>query len=351
MPQRTGIHDISQLQAVRFQSVVEYGLDAIQAVLEADLEVHNRIMVEMVGDLCEITTDRQRAYGVSDDSEMTEVDEYMRAPAQRSRGGNTVGFPLRAFQYNLGWTQKYFELKTPADVAETMLRTQKAHRREVRRQIQRALFSPTNYVYNDHLVDKVDLNIKALINADGMGMPDGPNAELFDGATHTHYDAVASLTNQAVLDHINDVVEHGHGSGVRTYINRSNESAWRGLADFEPYQDPRMVFRTETTPGQTLDITRVDDRAIGVIGASEVWVKPWVPATYAFTWASGDNRKPLAFRQRAQTSLQGLRIVATIRDFPLIAEFMEVEFGVSVYNRTNGAVLFFNGGSYTAPSF
>ena len=58
-----------------------------------------------------------------------------------------------------------------------------------------------------------------------------------------------------------------------------------------------------------------------------------MPANYTFTWDAG-SPPPLAFRQRSNTALQGLRIAATNSAYPLYAQFMEAEFGVGVWART-----------------
>ena len=54
--------------------------------------------------------------------------------------------------------------------------------------------------------------------------------------------------------------------------------------------------------------------AIGIFHGAEVWVKPWAIANFAFAWDAASPQKPLVFRQRTQTSLQGLRIAATLGD-------------------------------------
>jgi hypothetical protein len=350
MATKTGLYDISKLLATRFQSAAEFGLDTIQAVLAADVAAHNALVNDMVAGLCEITSERQRRYGTSVDGEMIEVDEYGRAPTQAPVSGATVGFPLRLFQYAVGWTRKWFETHTPADMAQAVQAAEKAHLRRIQYEIKRALFLSSNYTFQDFLVDKVDLAVKRLINADGTSIPDGPNGETFDGSSHTHYDAIDGITATALTNLINDVVEHGHGGAVKVAINRGNETTVRGLNGFEAYPDPRMVYRATDAPGMTLDISRLDNRSIGIFGAAEVWVKPWCPASYAFAWDAADPRKPLAFRQRDVESLQGLRIAAQLDDYPLQAEYMEAEFGVGVWERTNGAVLYFGDGSYADPT-
>lgn len=346
----TGTYDISALLAARFQSVADFGLDTIQRILQADLAAHNTIVRSMVEELADIVTDRQRLYGTSVGGEMVEVDEYGRAPTQRVAPGSTVGFPLRLFQFALGWTRKFMEVATPADLAQHQLAAQGAHMRAVQRDLKRAVYLASNYTYRDHLVDNVDLSVKRLVNADSAGIPNGPNGETFDGATHTHYDANASLTATVLKNTINDVIEHGHGAQVRVAFNKADETAVRALTGFVAYADPRLVYRNTDTPENTVDLSRLDNRAIGIFEGAEVWIKSWAIANYAFAWDAGDPRKPIAFRQRSQTTLQGLRIAADNDAYPLHAQYMEAEFGMGVWTRTNGAVLYFAGGAYTDPT-
>lgn len=346
----TGTHDISTLLAARFTSAAAFGLDTIQQVLEADIAAHNAIVTEMVAGLCEVTTDRQRKYGSSTTGEMEEVDEYGRARTQVARPGATVGFPMRLFQFAVGWTSKWFETKTPADMATMVQNAQKAHLRRVQREIKRAIFGSANYTFNDFLVDNIDLGVKRFVNADSAEIPDGPNGETYDGASHTHYDAVNGLTAGALTATIDDVIEHGHGSMVKVAIAKADEATVRALTGFTAYPDPRIIYRQTDTPGQALDISRLDNRAIGIFAGSEVWVKPWAIANYAFAWDDGAPQRPLAFRQRTNTSLQGLRIAAELNTHPLYTQYLEAEFGVGVWTRTNGAALYFGAGAWADPT-
>ena len=347
---KTGSLGISDLLAARFQTVVEFGEDRIQQVLANDVAAHNRIMLDLVSAFCEVTGDRHRRYGSSIGGEMVEVDEHGRAPTQRDRPGATVGFPLSLYQFNLGWTNTFLKSATPADLAIATQAAQKGHRRQVTRQIKRAIYLSANYSHRDHLIDEVDLDVKRLLNADGDPIPEGPNGEVFDGATHTHFNAASSLTNSVGLALIDDVVEHGHGDGVTIAINRADEAAWRALSSFTAYQDPRVTLNANANEAvRRLDIARLDNRAIGIFGAAEVWVKPWAIAGYAFCYATGGPDKPLAFRQRQQSALQGLRLASQFEMHPLIAEFYEAEFGVGVWTRTKGAVLYHGAASYTDP--
>jgi hypothetical protein len=346
----TGTYDISSLLAARFQSAAQFGLDTIQRVLNADVAAHNAIVSEMMNEMCEVTTDRQRKYGTSTDGEMVEVDEYGRAPTLRPQVGATVGFPLKLFQFPVGWTEKWLQVHTPADIATATLGAETAHLRGIQREIKRAVYLSANYTHNDHLVDKVDLAVKRFVNADSATIPNGPNGETFDSATHTHYNGEASLTAAFLTACINDVIEHGHGGQVRVAISKTDEAAVRLLTGFIAYPDPRVIYRVTDTPGQTLDISRLDNRAIGIFAGAEVWVKPWAIANYVYAWDAGSPNKPLAFRQREQTALQGLRIAATNSSFPLIAQFFEAEYGLGVWTRTNGSILYFANATYADPT-
>lgn len=329
-------------------------MDNIIEVLNRDLAAHNRIMIELVSGLCEVTTDRQRIYGSSVSGEMQEVDEYGQAATQRSTQGSTVAFPLRKFQYPLGFTRRWLAMNTPADLAEVFLAAQKAHRRRVERQIKRAFFLKTNYTFQDHLVDNVDLGVKRLINADGAPIPNGPqDGEVFDGAVHDHYTAEATLSTGGVDILIDNVIEHSLGADIKIGINRTDEADWRALTGFVPYADSRLeVFRNSTSPDVPfvrLDQSVTVNRAIGLYNAAEVLVKSWVPATYAACWDNGWS-KPLAFRQDQVATFQGLQMVAEETSHPLLAQYMEAFFGVGVWERTAMACLFFANATWVDPT-
>jgi len=349
MAVRTGHLTIADLLAARFQSAVRFGLDTIQQVIERDLAVHNQLSTEMVSLLADPSTDRQRLAGTSESGEMLEADEHTRVPTQKAPTGATVAFPLKNFQYAIGWTRKFMERKTPADIAAQYTMAKKAHRKKIVAEVKRAIFGPLNYTHRDHLVDNVDLGVKRLVNADSMGIPEGPNGESYDATTHTHYMANATLTAAFLTSVINTVVEHGHGGAVVVVINKTDEAAVRALVGFVPYVDPRLALGTGQVPtGERADITRLDNRAIGLFGSAEVWVKPWGIANYAFAYDTSAS-KPLVLRTANGATLE-LRVAAKLETYPLYAEYMEDEFGFGVWTRTNGAVGYFAGAEYVEPT-
>ena len=352
MTTSTGSYGVSDLLAARFQSAAEFGLDTIEAVLSEDTANHNLIVMDAVRELCEITTDRQRIYGTSGRGQMQEVDEDGKGPSQKNVTGSTCGFPLRKFQYPMSWNDIWMQTHTPADMAQASEGAQQADYIEVMRQLKRAIYLSANYTYRDHLVDRVELAVKRFVNADGADIPDGPNGETFDGSTHTHYNASATLTAAALKANIRDVVEHGHGGLVKLVINAANEDAVRNLTGFTALQDPRLIFGASTTGivDARLDISRIDNRRIGIFDSAEVWVKSWAIENYYFVYDAAGVKKSLCFRQRNVPTLQGLRLAGRISLYPHTVDYMENEYGIGAWTRTNGAVLYVGDTTYADPS-
>lgn len=353
MAGKTGTYTLDDLLAARFAEVraVEFGIDQLVTVLQADLEAHNAIMEDLLREFADPTTDVFRRQGTSIDGEFQEIDEIGRVPTQKVAAGQTVGFPLRKFQHGIGWTQDFQDRASVQDFAQSQLAAQQAHRKIVARELKRAIFNAANYTWVDiYTVQPIDVPVKAFWNADSANIPNGPNGEAFDGATHTHYLGSATLTTAAVDALINTIVEHGFGRNVRIYINKSNEAAWRALTGFQAYVVSELTLGTAANiPTNTnLDVTRLDNRAIGRYGAAEIWVKPWMIANYAVALDTGSEAKPLAFRR--DRIRPGLYTASQIAIFPLLAEYMQVFLGFGVWNRGNGAVLQFNNASYTTPT-
>lgn len=351
MPAKVGVLSVADLLAARFQSVVQFGYERINQAIQADLAVWNRLVAAVVSEIAETSSERLRAYGTSDSGEMTEGDEFSRPSTQKPLVGTTVAFPMRLHQYAVGWTRKFFENKTPADLALVYLASRKAHKKKVIARFKKAIYLSTNFTYRDHLVDNVDLAVKRFLNADSVPIPEGPNGEVYTASTHTHYLANATLTAAFASSVVQTVVEHGNGGMVKLIISRTDEAAFRALTGFIAYQDPRIVLATNVsrieTPRQ--DITRLDDRAIGIFDAAEVWVKPWAIANYMFAYDQTAEQKPLVLRTRDGQGT-GLRVAADIDAYPLHSQYMEDEFDFGVWNRTNGAVGYFASGTYADPA-
>lgn len=350
-----GTLSVSDLLAATGQTIADYGEDKAFEAIANGLSAHNALVADMVTSLCEVTAERLGRFGTTGAGEMIDLDEFGAPDTQKVVPGANVGWPLRKVGYAIQWTRTYMMIKTPAELAGQFDAAKDADLRRIQRDIARAFFKPTNNLtYIDRLTDNAVLPLRALLNADSTGIPYGPNGETFDGTTHTHYLGTASLVAANVSALIETVVEHGVGGGMRLYINRAQEAAVRAMTgNFTAYLDARIVPADTTTRANgSLDMTALYNRSIGVFDAAEVWIKPWVPAGYMFAVDTSTPMKPLRIRTRTGT-LQGLGALSIAADhehYPLRAQTMEREYGISVWTRWNGAALFTTNATYANPT-
>lgn len=337
-------------------TVTDYGEQEAFDTLQEVLVAHNEALEEMLEPIAFVTTDRIFSYGTSSTMEMRRVDEFGAVDTQKSRNpGQNLGLPLYNHQLAIGWTRKALQNMATQTLAAQFVLANDADVANIHRELKRTLFSSTNNLtYVDRLVDGVTLEVRALLNADGQFPPLSPTGDSFP-STHTHYTATTSLTAAAMTGLVENVREHGVSGQLVLFINRADETAFRALSGFTPYVDSRIVQPSTATYAEgSLDLIDIDNRAIGIFGPAEVWVKPWVPATYQVCLDMGGADKPLAIRVRNggfSTGPGALTIAAEHDHFPLRAQWMEREFGMGIVNRERAAIHFSGGASYTVPTF
>lgn len=348
----TGSYSIDDLMAQRFASAADFGLDTINKVLQADLDYYNAEVTEQLRILAEPVTEQQRIYGTSAMVDMVEIDEFGAAPSKKNLTGVTCGFPLRLFSSSLGWTSKYLEIATPAEITAQYLQVRKGHAAKMTNEIKKAIFNNANYTFVDKLTNGVSLGVKRFINADSSVIPNSPAGVSFDGTSHTHYLArVSTLANSDIDALVNTVTEHGNTQGLMIVIALADKAAISALTGFKKLSSPELIYNATDSTVAKIDMGDLENQMVGLWNETiPVWVKPWAVANYVLCVASGASEKVLAFRQRPQTALQGLRIVAEINDYPLISKSMESEYGFGVWNRLAGAVLYTGGTTWANPT-
>lgn len=355
---------LDTLATIDNANVMEYGEDLLYEHIRDLLDAHNEMTQDLVADFVEPTTQRVARFGANGvEGEMIEVDEYGTADVQKvSVTGYDIGWPLRAYQYSIGWTRRYFLLKTPADIAQDFIAAQTADIKNLKTQVLRALFRATNYSFIDRFVDSITLPVKALQNADSSAIPVDQYGNSFDGSTHTHLVGVAdtSLAASDISALVDNVVEHGvNGGEVIIYINQAQEAAVRAFtSNFDGFQAPML----SPGPGSTADVVdggrkdnpyQIDDKPIGIWdGFVTVWVKPWMPANYIVALLVGDGQRGevLRMRTRATQGFGRFNILFEDENYPMRGQWMEREFGVGVWNRLGAAILYTGGETYTQPS-
>jgi hypothetical protein len=357
MPLLTGTLTLDEMAAetteARTIRLEQMGEERVAAAIQRELDIHGATLAEQMREFAEITTDNQRrdaAHGTS--GEMVPLTETGRAPTQIvERGPVTVGFPLEGWQFAIGWTQRALDRASANRLALQVNEARAAHIRRLQAQLKVALYAPTNKTIRDYLTEnKIDLAVKRFYNGDGWDIPLGPNGEVFDGATHTHYLAGAALTAPLAMAMIDTVREHNPGVDVRVVINQGNEAEWSALTGFKAFQEQGVVRAAGQLTGPDIDLRNQANRAIGRFHGAEVWVKPWALDDYAVAYAMS-GPKPLVLRvPENRGGVPALRLAATNKAYPLLAEFMESEFGFGAGNRAGAAILYPGGASYAVPT-
>jgi hypothetical protein len=341
---------LDTLASIR-QSVLAFGEDRAWESISLTLDAHNRQFVELAGALIERSTDARRSYGTTDTKQMEELDQWGLPDAQKITAAQTVDFPLRRYGNSLQWTRQWLMSNTVAQMAAEITSILDSDRLGLMRQIKRAVYIPTNTTFIDKLgvPANISLNVKAFANNDGSGYPVGPNGEVF-ATSHTHYLANATLTDTVAGNLVVAVQEHYNTGMPVIVINSADEAAWRALTNFKAYLDPRISLNANANQATTrLNLTDLYNREIGLYGAAVVRVKPWAIANYAFAYLEGQS-PPLVMRVPPFEQLGDLQLMYEDDRHPLQARSYERQYGVGVWQRVSGAVLYHAGGAYATPT-
>lgn len=333
------------------QTILDLGEARVWEVLERQRQAHNRLLQNILSEFTQVVNDTYRGefqrdvFGADDVIYLDPIGELGHADAEKISMGDTVGFPVEAFSKSVQWTKRAFEMLTGREMAAQFDAVAKGHAIQMKRAILNSFFNPTNYSVVDRLTDKTTVNVKRLTNADSGFLPPGPFGESFNSASHTHYQANAGYQNSDVDALILNVAEHYSSGTQYLYINRAQEASIRTHTSFVGYLPSSInPASTERTANGTLAQLPLNNRAIGVINDVEVWIKPWMPANYIMTYITA-GRPLVRVRQRG-----GLEMVAENEQYPLRCRTLEAIYGAGVLERTAAAVLFINGGSYSAPT-
>mgnify|MGYP000688716211 CR=1 FL=1 len=349
---RTGAYTLADLQQFTNITAISFGLDAIQDIVRAEFLAHDQLMMDMFNQYATPTTAREEADGLGQilDGEFEEADEFSRVRTQKITGGQKLGFPLRKFQFANGWTLEYLERATVAHLAVQALNVQQADVRNKMTYMKKALFSPTNYTFRDsNVTEVVDIGVKALLNGDGSIPPNGPNGETFNG-NHTHYVGATTLTTAALDALILNVTEHTSNANVQIHINQAQEAGIRGLTGFIAAWDARIaVANTVTMTNQRLDNSNTQKRFIGFYNGAEVFVKPWVYASYIVAIDVNAPTRVLRMRNPVENA-SGLHLAGRVSPFPLQSEYFQSFFGFGVKNRGAAAILYIGNTTYADPT-
>lgn len=331
--------------------ITDFGEDNVYAAITELLAAHNAIMDELIDSFCERSTTEQDLYGGTSDMTMDDLDEVGTPDAQKIEEGVNLGFPLRKTGRSLQWTRTALMNMTLRQINANVEAVMTADEKRVIRDIKRAFMHATNYDFKDRLATNLILPVKRLLNADGAPIPPSPYGDTFDGDTHTHYLASATFTADALDDLIETILEHNANANIIVAINRAQEAALRDADDFPMFQgyvDARIITGADVTRAAgDLDRNRIYNRALGVYGPAEIWVKPWQPANYLTGWDA--SKKALRFRHYEGQS-GNLELVYEDELHPLRARGWERNFGIGVRDRHAMAMLKIDNATWSDPT-
>lgn len=175
--------------------------------------------------------------------------------------------------------------------------------------------------------------------------------------THEHYVAISggAFTRAVFQDAKKELREHGHEPPYEFLIGTADEDTVKGLTGF--YESARTNVRY----GALQDIATVEDMAdsngnypIGVIEDFVVRVVRGMPQYYGFGFKSYGNlsqRNPIRIRARKGMSRPTVMATNDPRNgspaHPLQFLMLKVDFGVGVYDRTNGTARYVNNATWS----
>jgi len=301
--------------------------------------------------------------------------------------GEPVGARIQPTYFNLGYTFFWYDLAARytwqylADATDTMVNSVadaavEAWLRLQVTEVLRTIFNNTNLGVN---INQQAYVVYKFYNADGT-VPPSYKTNTFDG-THTHYKTTGGAgANTNVLEAtdldvlvIDDFESHGYSiSGGYRFVlmaNKANSDTIRGFRsvvnggtgryDFLPAQGQpgQIMLQNQNIVGQVQAVPNTLDGldVIGTYGPLIIVKDDYMPASHVLSFATGGSESlnnPVGFRQHAQTSLRGLRLVKGRNpDYPLIDSFWSVGFGTGIRQRGGGIVLqLASGTSYTPPT-
>jgi hypothetical protein len=314
---------------------------------------------------------------VGQDANFERASEYGQPVGARpSVAEQYLAYDFRWYDLAARFTWQFLADAPAAQVDAVQNAALEADSRLVVNQVLTTLFSNAN---RSASLNHQPYNVYAFWNGDGNVPPKYKN-NVFDG-THTHYLTTGTAALQpADLEQIIDNLDH-HGysknngytqvvlvskatlNQIRPFrsfagANLSAPDATHGYYDFVPTANanqtliiPQNVNIVGAQPPASFNGMDV----MGSYGPLLIIQEDYVPDGYLAAFATGgtDNLgNPIGFRQHANASLQGMRLVkGRQNDYPLIDSFYVRGFGTGVRHRGAAVLMQITvSGTYTPPA-
>jgi hypothetical protein len=283
--------------------------------------------------------------------------EYGRPDAARAA---TEGHMLPYVKYDraLGWTWDYLEdARMPqieADIADAIKDARDIWRQKVlTRLLQRGDDSGTNKGLGTGGYSPGFATTAASTSVDFTPPTYGGTSF---ASTHEHYVGIAGgvFTAAVFQDARAELREHGHEPPYDFVIGSSDETAVKALTGFVKADDAWVEY------GALQDRVQFSEGSltpgvypIGAIEGFRIWVVAGVPQYYGFGWKTYGNlsqRNPIRIRLQKGITRPSVMAANDPRNgspaHPLQYLMLKFNFGVGVYDRTNGTARYVNNATW-----
>lgn len=281
------------------------------------------------------------------------------------RGGSffSMGYDFKWYDLAVRYTWQYLAEATAAQVESLNNTALEADNRLVFSKVMQAIFAGnTNRTAN---IRQQAVNVYGFYNNDGTVPPDWKN-NTFSG-THNHYitSGAATVDSGDLDDMETHLVEHGYGtsngSTLILLVNRAQLTTIRTFRvatgdsnDYVPVASS-VPFLSTGMQGQAVPTTVNGLKVAGQYGSWLIVEEDYVPSGYMVGFATGGQNQatnPVGFRQHANASLAGLRLVkGRDNDYPLVDSFYNRGFGTGIRHRGAGIVMqVTSSASYSVPA-
>lgn len=279
-----------------------------------------------------------------------------------------------AFGYDFDWydlaarfTWQFLADAPQSQVDAVQNMAMESDSRLVYTKVMQRIFNPNN---NMATISGNPYNVFTFYNGAG-GAPPTYKSNVFDG-THTHFLAsgAAAITPGDLQDIIEHLVHHGYdqnlGYQILVMMNRTESEVVRlfktgvngATYDFIPSLGTPAFLLPENVNilGRQQPNSISGFKVTGNYGPLVIVEEDMIPTKYVFAFATGGPdsvQNPVGFRQHANASLQGMRLVKgrSDNDYPLIDSYYIRGMGTGVRQRGAGVVMqITTNGSYAAPA-
>jgi hypothetical protein len=345
----------------------------------------NTLWADYQAALAQYNADRDRlvnflSFPVSDPIEEVPIVGHGGAEFEEaSEYGVPKSYRPEVDHYNFGYDFKWYDIASRytwrflSDAPQSQVdaifnQAVEADNRLVYTRVFQRIFNPVNNLAN---IRGNAYNVYTFYNGTDIEPPPPYKSNVFD-ATHNHFLASGATTIDPgdLQDMIEHLAHHGYsktnGYRVLGMFNKTETDVIRSfrlgtngaLYDFIPVQGTNPFFIPDTV---TLQGTQPSANAVpgfntvGSYGDMLIVEEDHIPTKYGLALASGgrDNvGNPVGFRQHANSSLRGMRLVkGRDADYPLIDSYYVRGFGTGVRHRGAGVVMqIATGPAYTPPA-